>query len=760
MFIIKERLLLTRDKNRDKILYDEEYRVKGRIYSFFFAIFFTFKKSLILINKEKNMTRNQLNVGVIGSGAISDIYLQNMTKRFDVLNVKAVASKHIENAEKKAEKYGLTACTVDELLNDPEIDIIVNLTPVGVHYDIIKRALNCGKHVYTEKTLTDSVERSRELVELANEKGLYLTSAPDTFFGAATQTAREAIEDGLIGKVHSFVMSATRNNDMLLSLFSFLREEGAGIVNDFGVYYITNLVSILGNVKRVGGICQAPYKEHRNILPMSPDFGKMMSTPNESRASALIIMENGVTGTLHLDADCIMNNKQYFAIYGSKGVLYLDDPNNFEGTITFVPNALDPRKPVDPITLMQFSKYKENSRGVGVADMAEAILSGKNARADKEMALHVQEVLAAILKGKEEGMFTDIETRFTLPEKLDRKDIGIKNIGHTSFNAKNMDEMLRFYCDVLGMEVQFKLTFGDLINSLDDKTIGGIEMDEQKTKQLEMMKNVPWLVYLKLADRQYIELFYDIGAASGRPKEDIGDRNLLYGYRKVNFEVDDIEKAKEILVENGITLIDDIHQTIEGAKELHVKDPDGNDVMLMEYGKAATAFVPDKDETGRNFFGITRYTSQVAYTVKDEANMLAFYTKGLGLKKVNAITFEQLSKVMSGETAKHVAMLGDKTWIDYIEVAPHQYIELFRNIGQDLSEKRDLLNNYGYQHLCLEVEDIHKAWDAVIANGITPDTEIKLGADNSYQFWLVDPDGNRLELMQYPEDAYQLCGKK
>lgn len=706
------------------------------------------------------MKRKKLTVGVIGSGSISDIYLDNMTKRFDVLEVKAVASLHIENARKKAEKYGLSACTVDELLNDKDVDIIVVLTPVESHYELIKEALLHGKHVYTEKIMTDSVEKSEELVRLADEKGLYLTSAPDTFFSATLQTAREAIDDGLIGTVHSFTMSATRNNNILLSVFAFLRQKGGDIVNDYGVYYLTALASILGGVKRVGGVARAPYKEHKNIMPQSPDFGKMMSTPNVSRASAIIVMENGATGTFHLDADSVFTSDQFFAIYGSNGILYIDDPNNFDGKISYQPNDLDPRQKSERTTLWQYSRYKENSRGVGVADMADAILSGRPARASKEMALHVQEVLDAILRGGENGEFCDIATRITRPEPLERKDVGITNIGHTAFNVKNMDEMLRFYCDVLGMEVQFKLTMGDLMENVKATSPEMIPDDEESKKKVAAMHNIPWLIYLKFADRQFIELFYDIGALSGKPREEIKDREGLFGYRKLNFEVDNIEEAKAKLVEKGVTLIEDIHQTLEGAKELRVKDPDGNDVMLMEYGKEKPAFVPGKDDTGRTFNGVLRYTSQVAYTVKDDYNMPSFYTKGLGLKKVNEFTFADLAKAVGGENGAMLAMLGGKPWVEYIEVAPHQYIELFHNVGRTLEEKRDLSNNYGYQHICLEVEDIHKAWDAVVANGLTPDTQISYGADNSYQFWLVDPDGNRLELMEYSDKAFQINGKE
>ena len=142
--------------------------------------------------------------------------------------------------------------------------------------------------------------------------------------------------------------------------------------------------------------------------------------------------------------------------------------------------------------------------------------------------------------------------------------------------------------------------------------------------------------------------------------------------------------------------------------------------------------------------------------------MVNFYCLGLGLKKIKTLTYGELcdfaeASGMADEKAlMGMRMLGDRPWIDYIEVAPHQYIELFHTDGQQLQELRDLSGYDGYQHICLEVSDIHAAWDACIANGLKPDTEISLGADGAYQFWLVDPDGNRLELMEYAEGAKQL----
>ena len=698
-------------------------------------------------------------VGVIGAGAISDIYLKNMMNEFDQLKVIAIAANHIENARKKADEYGIEACTVEELLANPQIEMVVNLTPVGAHYDLIKSALLAGKHVYTEKTITDDVTKAKELLDLAEEKNLYLGAAPDTFLGAAWQTARVAIDEGLLGEIHSFAISANRNNDMLLSLFAFLRQPGAGILYDYGVYYITAMVSLLGSVSRVGGIVGVPYPTHKNIMPMSPDFGKVMDTPNESQVSAVIQLKNGICGTFHIDADNNMMDEAYFAIYGTKGILYLTDPNQFGGTVKYLPNAMDPRNPAKAVELWNFSKYGENSRGIGPAEMADAIFQGRKNRASKEMAYHVLEVLSGILQGGTKGSFVDIVSACDIPETMPNHKAGIKNVGHIAFQVKDMEAMLHFYGDILGMKRSFTLTMKDLGESI--KMQYGDQMTEETEKLLQNITAAgdrPWIDYLKLADGQFIELFHDLGRSSRK----IGNRRENYGYTKFNYEVEDIETLRDHLAAEGVKIDEDIHTTADGSREITVHDPDGNEVQFTEYPKGETALIPMSEAPDHKVCSLVRYTTQIAYQVKDAVNMEHFYCRGLGLKKVSSLTYLDLCKVVeqSGQADPKMLMglkmMGEQPWIDYIEVAPHQYIELFHTDGQTLKEDHALQDAYGYQHICLEVEDIHAAWDAVTSNGIKPDTQISLGADGAYQFWLVDPDGNRLELMQYASGAKQL----
>ena len=153
--------------------------------------------------------------------------------------------------KRQAEQYGIKGCTYEEILADPSIEMVVILTPAPTHEGLIRQALEAGKHVYTEKTMTLAPETAAKLIELAEEKHLYLGSAPDTFLGSALQTARKAIDDGLIGEVTSFEACANRDLDLLASIFRFLRMPGGGICYDFGVYYLTAIVSLFGPVDRV-----------------------------------------------------------------------------------------------------------------------------------------------------------------------------------------------------------------------------------------------------------------------------------------------------------------------------------------------------------------------------------------------------------------------------------------------------------------------------------------------------------------------------
>lgn len=364
------------------------------------------------------MERQRLRAGVIGCGAISDIYLKNMINEFDNLEVTACAANHLENALKKAEQYGIKGCTVDELLADASIDMTVILTPAPTHYELAKKALEAGKHVYTEKTMTITPETARELVKLAEEKGLYLGSAPDTFLGAPWQTARKMIDEGRLGEITSFQISANRDLDFLAGFASFLRMPGGGICYDYGVYYLTALVSLLGPVKGAFAMVRNLKPVRTNVIEQSPEYGKEFSYPNESQVCAVMELENGIRGNFALNGDSVLQDQHVFMIYGTRGILKMCDPNGFGGKNIFMANSYDPSK--EPVweEVDNVHGYEENSRGIGPSEMADAILSGRKNRANEEMAYHVLDVIDTMMKSSESGRFEEVASTCGKPKLL------------------------------------------------------------------------------------------------------------------------------------------------------------------------------------------------------------------------------------------------------------------------------------------------------------------------------------------------------
>ena len=471
-----------------------------------------------------------------------------------------------------------------------------------------------------------------------------------------------------MGEIYSFSISANRCNDLLLSLFPFLRQPDAGVLYDYSVYYLTALVSLLGPVARVGGIVGRPYPSHRNILHGSPDFGKRMDTSNESQASAVIQLRSGVCGVFHIDTDSVMQDQAHFV---------------------------------------------------------------------------------------------DIRSSCDVPAPMQPENVGIKNLGHVALQIKDMDAMLRFYGDVLGMKRHFTLTAGDFGDSLRRQNGRCIPPDsEDYPYRLGPDRDRPWIVYMKLADGQFIELLYDTDGAGRRFP---ANRQEKYGHVTFNCEVEDVIKLRDRLLAKGVAIDRDVRAAVDGSRKITVHDPDGNEVRVTEYPKGAGGRMPLRDDPGHESCSFVSYMTQAAFQVKNAVNVEHFYTKGLGLKKVLTLTYADLYEALKksgqadAESLQNLAIWRDRPWIDYIEAAPHQYIELIHTDGQTKREDRNLQDAYGYQHICLEVADIHAAWDAVTANGLTPDTDISLGADGAYQFWLTDPDGNRLELMEYAPGAKQLA---
>ena len=320
-----------------------------------------------------------------------------------------------ETETEKAAQYGIRGCTYEEILADPAIDMVVILTPAPTHYALIRAGLEAGKHVYTEKTITIDLAQAQELAALAAEKGLYLGSAPDTFLGAALQKTRQVIDSGELGEITGFQICANRNLDWLTTYFKFLRLPGGGICFDYGVYYLTALVSLLGPVAEVCAVVEnrKPIRIDQN--PESPDFGKEFRYDNEGQVNAIVRTEGGVTGTFILNGESLVADLAVFAIYGTRGVLKLTDPNGFGGDVKLVTVE---NWQVQERILENDLPYSGNSRGLGPAEMARAIREGRPNRASARMAVHVLDIICTMMDSAEKKCFQQVNSTCDRPEGL------------------------------------------------------------------------------------------------------------------------------------------------------------------------------------------------------------------------------------------------------------------------------------------------------------------------------------------------------
>ena len=272
----------------------------------------------------------RIKTAIVGCGSISNIYMESFTNgKFSVIDLVACSDLDVARMEAAAKKFGIRAMTLDEILTDASIELVVNLTTPAAHYPITKQALLAGKHVFSEKMIAAELEQGRELVALASEKGLYLGVAPDTFLGASVQTAKYIVEHGLIGTPVSCRASISRNYGIYGEFLPHLYKKGAGIGFDMGGYYLTALAAILGPVKTVSAFTRVNRPDRYNTRIGAPLFEQSYSLEVPNVITAAMQYSSGVLGTLHMNSDCILDEKTNLEIYGTEGILTMGDPNVF-----------------------------------------------------------------------------------------------------------------------------------------------------------------------------------------------------------------------------------------------------------------------------------------------------------------------------------------------------------------------------------------------------------------------------------------------
>jgi predicted dehydrogenase len=330
---------------------------------------------------------------IVGCGAISNAYLNTMINKFKILDVVGCCDRNPDKAQTMAQKYGIKVLTLDEILADDSIEIVVKLTTPTAHYPVIKQLLEAGKNVYTEKVLSVELEHAAELVKIADQQDLYLGAAPDTFLGSAIQTARYVVDSGMLGDITSCFCALTRDGDILNRAFPFTTKPGGGIGFDVGIYFITALLSILGPVKEVSGIVQTRKPERPDYS--LEHFGESFRVECENLMAATVQFDCGTVGNLLFDSNSIfiLPEKPSVVLFGTMGVIYMADPNSFGGDVRVILKGNN-----EPFTMQQSHAFSSECRGLGVAEMAWSMRMGRKNRANKELAYHALEVLHGIVK--------------------------------------------------------------------------------------------------------------------------------------------------------------------------------------------------------------------------------------------------------------------------------------------------------------------------------------------------------------------------
>lgn len=367
---------------------------------------------------------DSVKTAVVGCGKISSVYLRNLRDLFSITEVAAVCDVNRAAAESQAAKYGIpNVWTLDEVAEATEIELVVVLTGPMFNFEVIRKMLLAGKHVYTEKTLAEDLEHGRELMQLADERKLYLGASPDTILGAGIQTARKLLDAGMIGRSTSAVVSINRNHGLNAEEFRFLQKsKSASFLYDVGIYYVTALLSLLGPVEEICGFAeQAPAHPAEHLFHglNQPD----VRMPGTELAVGAVKMKNGCCGSLHFNG--ISNNEEWdvLTIFGTEGILHVGSCGGFGGEVRLIRSetgecVIPHTHGYDGKPVLTDQDQNEETgyehRGVGAAEMAWAIREGRPCRCSKELAFHALEVLQGLEQSAREGktyrMTSDFET--------------------------------------------------------------------------------------------------------------------------------------------------------------------------------------------------------------------------------------------------------------------------------------------------------------------------------------------------------------
>ncbi len=354
-----------------------------------------------------------MRIGIIGCGSISNAYF-GACRRFANLEVAACADLDVERAKAKGREHNTTGMSVEQLLADPSIGLVVNLTIPAAHAAIDLRILDAGKHVFSEKPFALTREEGLSIVRTAKEKNRLVGCAPDTCLGAAVQTSRKLVDAGEIGKVVAFSANMLcGGHETWHPSPEFYYQQGGGPMFDMGPYYLHALITLLGPVTSVSGAARTTWATR--TITSQPKRGTVMTVEIPTHLVSILEFASGAVGTLTTSFDIKSSHTlPCIELYGTDGSLQVPDPNGTGGPVRIRNRTLK-----DFSEVSHTHPYREGSRGVGVADLAMAATTGRAARANDAIAMHALDIMVAIHDSAASGRRIDLTTTCERPAAMD-----------------------------------------------------------------------------------------------------------------------------------------------------------------------------------------------------------------------------------------------------------------------------------------------------------------------------------------------------
>ncbi len=353
--------------------------------------------------------QDQMKIGIIGCGAISGAYFGG-AQNTNALKIKSCADIRMEAAQEAADAWGCQAVSVDALLADNEIELVINLTIPRAHVEVAIAVLESGKHVYTEKPFGVSIESGQKLLAKASETKLRVGNAPDTFFGSGIQTSRKVVDEGGIGKpIAGSAFMCGHGHESWHPNAAFYYDLGGGPMLDMGPYYVTALVNILGPVKRVAAMTTMAFEER--VATSEAAYGLRIPVKTTTHLTGVLEFVSGTIVTTIMSFDMWRHNLPCIELYGETGSIQVPDPNGFAGPVFLSQNREDWSEVPHA--------FAANARTIGVIDMVRAIRSGRPHRASDALAYHALEVMLAFDKSSESGEHIEIRSTVERPAPLE-----------------------------------------------------------------------------------------------------------------------------------------------------------------------------------------------------------------------------------------------------------------------------------------------------------------------------------------------------